>query len=134
MSGAPSPLERSAHRLYVHVAWTTLGQLPLIGRTSRAATEGHVIRQCRRTGLVPIAVAATADRIHALVRFPPDESVAALVHRLKAETSASLRAGGHGARWAGGYAAASVGAGELRDVRRRLARLGEDELVGTVPR
>jgi len=96
--------------------------------------EAHVIRQCRRSGMVPIAVTATADRIHLLVRFPPDVSVAGFVRRLKEETSASLVASGHGTLWAGGYAAASVGAGEVREIMRRLARLGEDELLGTVPR
>ena len=49
---------REAHRLYIHLAWTTLARVPALEPKRRAAIETHLLASCRWFGTDPIEVCA----------------------------------------------------------------------------
>jgi REP element-mobilizing transposase RayT len=128
MLNTDSASARSAHRLYVHLLWPTLGRLPLIPQAVRGVVEGHLIALCRRLDAEPLCVRVLADRAHALVRFKPNHSVGRLVSHLKTGSEEALAAAGRPVRWGRGYAARTVGAGEVRRARRRIVSLRDRRL------
>lgn len=115
------PAEPSSHRLYAHLAWGTLNGLPLVGPRASLTLESQLIALCRRLDVEPVEVSVEADRVHALVRFRPSQTVAGLVRRLKAGSADAARRRGASVRWGRGWAAATVAPGEVRDLKRRLA-------------
>lgn len=119
----PYRTERAAHHIYVHVAWTTLGNLPLMSRDLRAQVEGQLIALCRRLDAEPLAVRAASDRVRMLLRLKPTHAVAVLVPRLKHGSQDALTEAGRGVHWASGYAAATVGSHAVREVIRRVGGL-----------
>ena len=112
--------ERSAHRLYVEVAWTTVDRLPLLAPGARASIEGQLIALCRRLDVEPVAVLATASRVRLVLRFKPVHSIGAVVASLKLGSQDAAVLSGHPVRWAAEYAALSL---SVREVRRRSHRL-----------
>ncbi len=122
----PIETERSEHRLYAHIAWSTLGALPIPGPRRQAIIERHLIVLCRRLDAEPIAVVAAADRVHVLLKYKPTHSLTSLVVRLKSGSRTALRTAGHGVEWASGFAAVSIGSPNVRRVIRRLACLSAD--------
>lgn len=125
---------RAAHRLYAHVVWPTLGRIPLVTRPAGNALERHIIVLCRRLDVEPLCVRVLPDRAHVLLRFKPGHAVARLVTRLKNGSEAALDAEGHAVRWGRGYAAVSVGGGDVRRVMRRIVHLREGPARRGVPR
>jgi len=123
-----SSLERSdrvlPHRLYVHVAWSTLARVQAIPPDRRAAIETHMIGVCRQLGAEPVEVRALGDRVHLIVRLPASMSVRELASHVREEVSVRLARSGRVVRWSPGFAAISVSPSEVRRARRRLATLG----------
>ncbi len=117
----PSP----PHRLYAHLAWTTLGRLPMVEAERRAAAESHLLALCRWLDLEPVETCVLADRVHLLVRFRPGLSLNDVVRRLQAGSEAMLTRAGRPVRWSRRYAAVTVSPSEVRRVRRRMARRAE---------
>ncbi|MGD8496771.1 MAG: transposase [Gemmatimonadales bacterium] len=116
-------VEPSAHHIYVQLAWSTLGRLPLMSTELRGQVEGQLIALCRRLDVEPVAVRATADRVRLLVRIKPNHALATLVPRLKQGSQDALTAAGRGVHWASGYAVSTVSASALRRVIRRIGDL-----------
>jgi hypothetical protein len=114
------PPERATHRLYVHVAWTTLDGLPLLAPDAREAAEARIIALCRRLDAEPVAVRASAAGVSLLLRVTPSHTVGALATALKVGSEDALAAAGRPVRWARGFAASSVGPTEVRRRARRL--------------
>lgn len=121
-SAAP-PAEPSAHHIYVQLAWSTLGRLPLMSTELRAQVEGHLIALSRRLDAEPVAVRASADRVRLLLRLKPNHTLATLVPRLKQGSQDALTAAGRGVHWASGYAATTVSTVAVRRVIRRFGHL-----------
>lgn len=115
--------ERAVHRIYVGLAWSTLGRLPLMSRDLRGQVEVQLIVLARRLDVEPVAVRAGADRVRLLLRLKPSHSLSTLVPRLKQGSQDALTAAGRGVHWASGYAATTVSADALRDAIRRIDRL-----------
>ena len=115
--------ERAAHRIYVLLAWSTLGRLPLMSSELRGQVEGQLIALCRRLDAEPVAVRAGADRVRLLLRLTPAHAIAVLVPRLKSGSRDALVAAGRGVDWASGYAATTVGSAAVREAIRRVRRL-----------
>lgn len=132
--GAAVSIERSAHRLYAHISWTTLDRLPLLASRLRPPLEGQLIALARRLDTEPVAAVALGDRVHLLLRYKPAQPLARLVGALKRGSAEMLERAGEPVTWGSGFAAASVGAGELRRAVRALAELAEREEEGTGPR
>lgn len=123
-AGAPAgPAERSAHHLYVGVAWSTLGRLPLMSSELRGRVEVQLIQLCRRLDAEPVAVRAGADRVRLLLRLKPTHTLATLVPRLKRGSQDALTAAGRGVHWSAGYAATTVSVDAVRDAIRRVSDL-----------
>lgn len=115
--------ERTAHRIYIHVGWWTLGRLPLMSTDLRGQVESQLITLARRLDAEPVAVRAAADRVRLLLRLKPTHTLATLVPRLKNGTQEALTRGGRGVHWASGFAATSVSSDAVRDVIRRIGDL-----------
>ncbi len=114
------------HRLYVHLAWTTLGRVPTIAPARRASVESHLLAACRRLGAEPVETCVLPDRVHLLVRLPAGLSVYDLGDRVRVTSEVLLRRAGYVVRWSREFAARSVSPREVRRVRRRIASLGLD--------
>lgn len=112
------------HRLYVHLAWSTLARVPALPPGRRAAIETHLLASCRWFGSEPIEVCALPDRVHLLVRLPSALSVHDMASRARADVERFLADAGHVVRWAPGFAAVTVTPSDVRRVRRRIAGLG----------
>lgn len=119
----PAAHERAAHRIYVLLAWSTLGRLPLLSSDLRGQVEGQLIALCRRLDAEPVVVRAGVDRVRLLLRLTPAHALAVLVPRLKAGSREALTAAGRGVDWASGYAATTVGSAAVRRAIRRVGRL-----------
>jgi REP element-mobilizing transposase RayT len=117
------PAEKSTHRIYVHVAWATLGRLPLMPTDLRGAVEAHLITLCRRLDVEPVAVRATADRVMLLLRLKPNHTLGTLVSRLKSGSQEALSDAGRGVHWGSGFAATTVGVEAVHNVARLIWRL-----------
>lgn len=115
--------ERAVHRIYVGLAWSTLGGLPLMSSDLRGQVEVQLIVLARRLDVEPVAVRAGADRVRLLLRLKPTHSLSTLVPRLKQGSQDALTAAGRGVHWASGYAATTVSADAVRRAIRRIDRL-----------
>lgn len=123
---APPP-----HRLYVHLAWTTLGRMPMVEAERRAAAESHLLALCRWLDLEPVETCVLADRVHLLVRFRSGLSLNDLVRRVQAGSEALLTRAGRPVRWSRRFAAVTVSPSDVRRIRRRMARRAEE--AGSAP-
>lgn len=122
-AAADAAAERAVHRIYVGLAWSTLGRLPLMSSDLRGQVEVQLIVLARRLDVEPVAVRAGADRVRLLLRLKPTHSLSTLVPRLKQGSQEALTAAGRGVHWASGYAATTVSADAVREAIRRIDRL-----------
>ena len=116
---SPNP-EPVRHQLYLHLAWTTLDGLPLVGPRQALALEGHLIALCRRLDVEPVEAAADADRVHLLLRLKPVHAVDAVARRLKRGSTEAMLRRREPVRWGRGWAAATVAPDDVRRTRRIL--------------
>jgi REP element-mobilizing transposase RayT len=112
------------HRLYVHLAWTTLARVPSLQDSRRASIESHLLAACRWLGVEPVETCVMADRVHLLARIPAALPVADLAARTRAAVEELLGAAGQVVHWSRDFAAVTVSPRDVRRVRRRLASLG----------
>ncbi len=112
----------SPHQLFAHLAWTTLGRLPLIDAPRANATEAQLIALCRRLDIRPVSLAAVADHVHLLIQYKPSQSVSVIAATLMRTSSQLLVEAGHPVCWGVGYAAASVSPDGVRRVMRFIGR------------
>lgn len=129
-SEAPRPLP--PHRLYVHIAWSTLARVPAIAPERRAAIETHMLSVCRRLGVEPVEARALGDRVHLLVRLPSTISVTEVASAVREDVTARLAHAGRVVRWTPGFAAVSVSPAEVRRAKKRLASL--EDVAAPPPR
>lgn len=132
--GAGRRVERGVHRLYVHVAWTTLQRLPLLGPRSRDSLEFHLTALSRRLGAEPVCVRPLRDRVHLVLRIGAAQDVGRLVTRLKRGSEEALEGEGVPALWGLGFAATTVGPARLPRLLRRLEAAGRWERATSRPR
>lgn len=112
------------HRLYVHLAWSTVARVAALDPVRRAAIETHLLASCRWCGTDPIEVCALPDRVHLLVRLPASLSVVELARRVRRDVQCFLADSGRVVRWESGFAAATVAPRDVRRVKKRIAALG----------
>lgn len=122
----PSGEGREAHRLYAHLVWTTAARFPVLaGGPRRASAESRLIALCRAVDVEPVEVAVLPDRVHLLVRFKPAQSLGEVARRLREASEEAFTGAGPRIRWSPAWAAITVGPGEVRRVRRHIARRAE---------
>jgi len=112
-----------SHRLYVHLAWSTLARVPAIPRGRMAAVETHILAVCRQAGALPVEARAFADRVHLVARLPPALSVQELAERVRSDVAERLARSGVVVRWSHGFAAVTIAPAAVRKTRKRLAAL-----------
>lgn len=118
MPASPAP-----HRIYVHIAWSTLASGAALDPGRRATIETHVLASCRWIGADPVETCVLADRVHLLAGLPSVLSVRALANHVRRTVEELLEDAGRVVRWSPGFAAVSVSPADVRRVRRRLAEL-----------
>lgn len=124
---------RAPHRLYVHLAWTTVARVPALNGPRRASLESHLLAACRWLGAEPIEACVLPDRVHLLVRIPSGIAVADLARRARIAVEELLDSPGRAVRWSDAFAAVTVSPRDVRRVRRRLASLGLDADTSGTP-
>lgn len=112
------------HRIYVHLAWTTLARVPALDGARRATIESHLLGVCRPLGAIPLEVVVRPDRVHLLVRIPAGLSVRDLGARTRGAAEQLLLDAGRVVRWSPEFAAVSVSPRDVRRLRRRMATAG----------
>ena len=112
--------DRSAHRMYAEVVWSTFDRLPLVAPEARASVETGLIALCRRLDVEPVAVKVSATRARLVLRFKPAHSIGAVVTALKLGSQDAAVVAGRPIRWAPGFACLSL---SVTEVRRRALRL-----------
>jgi len=117
------PNDLHPHRLYVHIAWSTLARVQAIHPDRRAAIETHMLAVCRRLGVEPIEARAFGDRVHLLARLPVTASVHDVAAAVRDDVASRLASAGRVVRWSPGFAAVTVSPAEVRRERKRLASL-----------
>lgn len=124
MTTSPPILGRlDPHRLYVHLAWSTLARVHAIPPGRRAAIESHIIAVCRQLGAEPVEVRALGDRVHLIARIRPVMSVGELADRVRDSVATRLGRSGVVVRWSPGFAAVTITPADVRRARKRLATL-----------
>lgn len=106
--------------MYALVAWPTLNGLPLVDPAGVPTLERELISLCRRVGTEPLEVRVAPDRVVLLLRLAPGQALADVVRRLKRTSGAALRRWGWCARWGRGFAACTVGPGQVHRLVRRI--------------
>ena len=103
---------KPAHRIYLHVAWSTLERRPMID----AATHAFLDRFVRKVTIAEkaelLALAILRTHVHMLLRVPAKFDLPHLVQLLKGGSSyeASRLEGNHfGLRWSREYSVDSIG-------------------------
>lgn len=125
---------RAPHRLYVHIAWSSLAPAAVHDAARRAMIETHVLASCRWIGVEPVEACVLADRVHLLAGLPPVLSVQALAAHVRRTVEDLLADSGRVVRWSPGFAAVTVSPADVRRVRRKLASLDAAPVATGPPR
>ena len=102
---------KPAHRIYLHIAWTTLGRRPMIDTPTRGFLEQFFRRVTITEKVQLVALAILRTHVHLLVRTPARFDLPHLVQVLKGGSSyeASRSPGNRlGLRWSREYSVDSV--------------------------
>lgn len=125
----PSGPGRAAHRLYAHLAWTTVAGLSIpSGGAFRAWLESRLIALCRSVDAEPVEACVLDERVHLVIRLKPVHSLDEVAGRVRRGSEEALLGRGDRVRWSAAYAAVTVSPGDVRRLRRRLVRRAEGRL------
>ena len=123
-------------QLFVHLVWSTANGQPVITPDIEPRLYGDMIRSARACDCTVIACNGVADHVHVVLRFPPTQSIATIVGRLKGSSSHLMN---HVVRpdasfkWQTGYGAFSIDARALSDVvayvRNQKSHHASDRLI-----
>lgn len=113
-----------AHKIYFHIAWTTLGRRPMIDHATRDFLDPFVRRTVTRERAEFIAVAFLRTDVHLVIRTEARFDLPYLMQLIKGGSSyAASRATGNkvGLRWERQYSVTTVSPKSLANVLRYLA-------------
>lgn len=109
------------HKLQFHLVFETLGRRPLLPLAVRQELFRYMGGIMRGLGGRLLGAGGVDDHVHLVPAIPPSVSVADVVCKLKAKSSAWLkRTYPHlrGFAWKPGYAAFSISPSKLEDVKQ----------------
>ena len=115
---------KPAHRIYLHVAWTTLGRRPMIDASTQRFLDGFFRRVAISERVDVVALAILRTHVHMILRLPTRFDLPRLMQLMKGGSSyeASRLQGNHlGLRWSREYSADSISPAALP---RALAYVG----------
>lgn len=101
----------TAHQIYVHITWCTLGRRPMVDPPTREFLEQFFRRTLIQERIQLVALAILQTHVHLLVRLPPSFDLPRLVQLLKGGSSyaASCHPGNIlGLRWNKSYSVTTV--------------------------
>ena len=110
----------SAHKILIHIAWTTHDRLPMINAPTKSFLGEFFKKTAARQDVQIVEVAILKTHVHMIIRTPPRIDLPRLVQFFKGGSShAASRLPGKllGLRWAPEYSATSVGPRQLAVVR-----------------
>ena len=116
-------MPQSLARLYVHVAFSTLGRQPTIGEPD--ALHRYIGGICRNRKCPSLIVGGVADHVHILLELSRTEPIADLVKEVKRSSSIHMKQANAAFSWQSGYGAFSVGRNEIEQVRDYIRRQPE---------
>lgn len=111
--------------LNVHIIFATKGRAPMIGAEWRDDLHAYVGGTVRGLGAIPSAVGGVSDHIHLLAGLRGTHAVADLVREVKKASQTWAGERFPGFRWQEGYAAFSVGPGDVGKVAAYIANQEE---------
>ena len=112
---AQTAMPRSYTSITVHVVFSTHDRRPLL--TSGSDVHAYIGGIINNLGARPIAIGGTADHVHILTRVPTVIAIAALVDKIKSNSSKHL---GKRFAWQRGYGAFSVSPSAVPSVVRYI--------------
>lgn len=101
----------AAHRIFLHLTWSTLRRQPMIDAATRSFLDQYFRRIAIRERVTVICLALLRTHVHLLVSVGPRMDLSRLVHLLKGGSSyAASRQPGNilGLRWNREYSVTSV--------------------------
>ncbi len=110
----------SYSKIWVHAVWGTKGRQPLLANGFRQTFLDHLVENAMKNGIEIDLINCWIDHVHCLFRLRPDQNIAAIVQKLRGETSRRInreRLSGKRFCWSGDFYAASVSEGNLKGVR-----------------
>jgi len=113
-----------AHKIFFHIAWTTLGRRPMINVATRDFLDPFVRRVVTRERAELVAVAFLRTHVHLVIRTEARFDLPNLMQLIKGGSSyAASRAPGNtvGLRWDRQYSVTTVSPKSLPNVLQYLA-------------
>ena len=129
-----------AHKLFFHVAWTTLDRRPMIDAQTRDFLEPFIRRTVTRERAEVLGLAILRTHVHLILRTQARFDIPTLMQLIKGGSSyAASRAPGNqlGLRWARKYSVTTVSPKALQPALRYLQRQEQhhpDEIVTDLTR
>ena len=118
-------MPQSLPNLLYHFIWSTKNRDPFINEQVEPKLHAYMAGICADLGGKPVLIGGMPDHVHVLTYLPPKVAVSDALRDLKASSSKWVhQAFPHLAAfaWQAGYAAFSVSASKLIDVRDYVAR------------
>ena len=100
-----------AHRIYVHVAWTTLDRRPMIDHPTRLFLDRFFRKVAIAEKVEVVTLAILQTHVHAIFRLPTRFDLSRLMQQLKGGSSyeaSRLEGNRVGLRWSREYSADSI--------------------------
>src|SRR5881397_2443704 len=113
----------SAHRIFIHLVWTTLDRQPMINEPTKTFLDDYFKKTAARQDVQIVDVEILRTHVHMVIRTPPRIDLPRLVQFFKGGSSfAASRQPDNvlGLRWAPEYSSTSVGPRQLDTVRQYL--------------
>ncbi|MCC6686905.1 MAG: transposase [Fimbriimonadaceae bacterium] len=120
-------MPQSLARVYVHVAFSTLGRQPTIGDPD--ALHRYIGGICRNRKCPSLIVGGVADHVHILLELARTEPLADIVKEVKRSSSIHMKQANPEFAWQSGYGAFSVGRSEVEQVREYIRRQPEHHAI-----
>ena len=114
--------------LHVHVIFATYGRAPMIDPSWRDELHGYLAGSVRGLDGTSIAVGGVADHVHMLARLKATHCIADFVREVKKSSSVWASEKYEPFKWQAGYAAFSLSARDVRDVKSYIHHQAEHHL------
>lgn len=111
--------------LNIQIVFSTKDRNRYLTDAIRARAFEYIGGIARGLGAIPLEIGGVEDHVHLLLRIRATHSVSHLVQEIKKASTHWLREEIRDFSWQGGYAALSVGYGEVAEVTRYIQNQAE---------
>jgi REP element-mobilizing transposase RayT len=127
----------AAHRIFLHLTWSTLRRQPMIDATTRSFLDQYFRRIAVRERVTVVSLSFLRTHVHLLLSVGPRLDLSRLVQLLKGGSSyAASRQPGNilGLRWNKEYSVTSVSPRLLARAVQYIERQNERHPLEAIPR